>query len=177
VPKKKAKKAKKAQRRRKESSSSSSSSDPEGSSRRRGGRGRSPSTTASSSSSGSGDSDWEAFYALDTVIEVRNMLKTAPPRAPRDVAKGRFAFDALGEVQYVKKAEKGKKEKWMRESWGGRRDRYAEYKGSISRLGHSGNDRVLRLNFYRLRLTPDGSGEGAYHGADGEWHQEGVTTG
>jgi hypothetical protein len=82
-----------------------------------------------------------------TLIKVRNMLKTAPPRAPRDVAKGRFAFDALGEVQYVKKAEKGKKEKWMRESRGGRSDRYAEYKGSISRLGHSGNNRVLRRNF------------------------------
>jgi hypothetical protein len=40
------------------------------------------------------------------------MLKTAPPRAPRDVAKGRFSFDALGEVLYVKKADKkGRKEK------------------------------------------------------------------
>jgi hypothetical protein len=146
VPKKKAKKAKKTRRRCKESSSSSSSSDREGS-RRRGGRGRSPSTTALSSSSGSGDSDWEAFYARDTVIKVRNMLKTAPPRAPRDVAKGRFAFDASGEVHYVKKAEKGKKEKWMRESRGDRSDLYREYKGSISRLGHSGNDRVLRRNF------------------------------
>jgi hypothetical protein len=147
VPKKKANKSKKAHRQRKESSSSSSSSNCDGN-RRRGGRGRSPSTKAASSSSGSADSDWEAFYAHDTVVKVRNMLKTAPPRAPRDVAKGRFSFDALGEVQYVKKAEKkGRKEKWMRESRGGRSDRYAEYKGSISRLGHSGNDRVLRRNF------------------------------
>jgi hypothetical protein len=147
VPKKKAKKSKKARRRRKESSFSSSSSERDGS-RRRGGRGRSPSTTASSSSSGSGDSDWEAFYANDTVVKVRNMLKTAPPRAPRDVAKGRFSFDALGEVQYIKKAEKkGRKEKWMRESRSRRSNRYADYKGSISRLGHSGNDRVLRRNF------------------------------
>jgi hypothetical protein len=73
VPKKKAKKSKKACRRRKESSSSSSSSERDV--RRRGGRGRSPSTTASSSSSGSGDSDWEDFYANDMVIKVRNLLK------------------------------------------------------------------------------------------------------
>jgi hypothetical protein len=76
------------------------------------------------------------------------MLKTAPPRAPRDVAKGRFSFDASGEVLYVKKAErKGRKEKWMRESRSGRSDRYDDYKGSISRLCHSRNDRVLRRNF------------------------------
>jgi hypothetical protein len=49
------------------------------------------------------------------------MLKTAPPRAPRDVAKGRFSVDASGEVLYVKKADKkGRKEKWMRESRSGR---------------------------------------------------------
>jgi hypothetical protein len=35
----------------------------------------------------------------------------------------------------------------MRESRSRRSDRYANYKGSISRLGHSGNDRVLRRNF------------------------------
>jgi hypothetical protein len=35
----------------------------------------------------------------------------------------------------------------MRESRSRRSDRYADYKGSISRLGHSGNDRVLRRNF------------------------------
>jgi hypothetical protein len=105
-------------------------------------------TTASSSSSGSGDSDWEEFYADDTVVKVRHMLKTAPLRAPRDVAKGRFSFDASGEVLYVKKADKkGRKEKWMRESRSGRSDRYADYTGSISRLGHSGTDRVLRRNF------------------------------
>jgi hypothetical protein len=76
------------------------------------------------------------------------MLKTAPLRAPRDVAKGRFSFDASGEVLYVKKADKkGRKEKWLRESRSGRSNRYADYKGSISRLGHSGNDRVLRRNF------------------------------
>jgi hypothetical protein len=146
VPKKKAKKSKKARRRRrKESSSSSSSSGRDD--RRRGSRGRSPSTSASSSSSDSGDSDWEEFYANDTVIKVRcllNMLKTAPPRAPRDVAKGRFSFDTSGEVFYVKKADKkGRKEKWMRESRSRRSDCYADYKGSISRLGRSGNDRVL----------------------------------
>jgi hypothetical protein len=146
VPKKKAKKSKKTPRRRKDSSSLSSSSERDG--RRRGGRGRSPSTTASSSSSGSGDSDWEDFYANDTVVKVRNMLKTAPPCAPRDVAKGRFSFDSSGEVLYVRKADKkGRKEKWMRESRSRRSDRYADYKGSISRLGHAGNDRVLRRNF------------------------------
>jgi hypothetical protein len=76
------------------------------------------------------------------------MLKMAPPRVPRDVAKGRFSFDALGEVLYVRKADKkGRKEKWMRESRSRRSDRYADYKGSISRLGHAGNDRVLRRNF------------------------------
>jgi hypothetical protein len=35
----------------------------------------------------------------------------------------------------------------MRESRSRRSDRYADYKGSISRLGHSGNNRVLRRNF------------------------------
>jgi hypothetical protein len=35
----------------------------------------------------------------------------------------------------------------MRESRSRRSDRYADYKGSISRLRHSGNDRVLRRNF------------------------------
>jgi hypothetical protein len=76
------------------------------------------------------------------------MLKKAPPRAPRDVAKGRFLFNASGEVLYVRKADKkGRKEKWMRESRSRRSDRYADYKGSISRMGHSGNDRVLRRNF------------------------------
>jgi hypothetical protein len=81
------------------------------------------------------------------VVEVRNLLKTAPPRAPRDVSKGRFLFEASGEVLFVCKANKGKKDKWMRESRSRRSDRYADYKGSISRLGHSGNDRVLRRNF------------------------------
>jgi hypothetical protein len=123
VPKKKAKKSKKSRRRRrKESSSSSSSSGRDD--RPRGGRGRSPSTSASSSSSDSGDSDWEEFYANDTVVKVRLMLKTAPPRAPRDVAKGRFSFETYGEVLYVKKADKkGRKEKWMRESRSRRSDR------------------------------------------------------
>jgi hypothetical protein len=35
----------------------------------------------------------------------------------------------------------------MGESRSRRSDRYANYKGSISRLGHAGNDRVLRRNF------------------------------
>jgi hypothetical protein len=35
----------------------------------------------------------------------------------------------------------------MRESCSRRSDRYADYKGSISRLGHAGNDRVLRRSF------------------------------
>jgi hypothetical protein len=35
----------------------------------------------------------------------------------------------------------------MRESRSRGSNRYADYKGSISRLGHSGNDRVLRRNF------------------------------
>jgi hypothetical protein len=52
-----------------------------------------------------------------------------------------------GEVLFVRKADKGKKDKWMRESRSRRSDLYADYKGSISRLGHSGNDRVLRRNF------------------------------
>jgi hypothetical protein len=75
------------------------------------------------------------------------MLKTAPQQAPRDVSKGRFSFEASGEVLFVRKAMKGKKDKWMRESGGRRSDPYADYKGSISRLGHSRNDRVLRRNF------------------------------
>jgi hypothetical protein len=115
---------------------------------RRRSRGRSPSTSASSSSSSSGDSDWEDFYANDTLIKVRHMLITAPPRAPLDVAKGRFSFNASGEVLYVRKADKkGRKEKWMHESRSLRSNRYADYKGSISRLGNWGNNRVLRRNF------------------------------
>jgi hypothetical protein len=70
-----------------------------------------------------------------------------PPKAPRNVYKGHFSFEASGEVLYVRKADKGKKDKWMRESRSRRSDRYADYKGSISSLGHSGNDRVLRRNF------------------------------
>jgi hypothetical protein len=103
---KKAKKSKKARRHRKrESSSSSSSGD------RRRGRGCSPSTSTSTSSS-SGDSNWEEFYDNKTVIKVRQLLKTAPPRAPCNVSKGRFSFEASsGEVLYVRKADKGKKDK------------------------------------------------------------------
>jgi hypothetical protein len=63
------------------------------------------------------------------------------------VSKGRFSFEASGEVLFVWKADKGKKNKWMRESGSRRSDRYADYKGSISRLGHSGNEQVLRRNF------------------------------
>jgi hypothetical protein len=138
---KKLKKSKKERRRRRKRESSSSSFDDR---RRR----RSPSTTSGSSSSDpSGDSNWEEFYNDVTVVAVRELLKTAPPRAPRDVLKGRFSFKASGEVLFVRKADKGKKDKWMRESRSRRSDRYADYKRSISRLGHSGNDRVLRRNF------------------------------
>jgi hypothetical protein len=63
------------------------------------------------------------------------------------VSKGSFSFEASGEVLYVRKADKGKKDKWMRELRSRRSDRCADYKGSISRLGHSGNDRVLRRKF------------------------------
>jgi hypothetical protein len=57
-----------------------------------------------------------------------------------DVSKGRFSFEASGEVLFVRKADKGKKDKWMRESHSRRSDRCADYKGSISRLGQLGND-------------------------------------
>jgi hypothetical protein len=83
-----------------------------------------------------------------TVVAVRNLLKTAPPQAPRDVSKERFLFEASEEVLFVRKADKGKKDKWMRESRSRRSDRYADYKGCISRLGHLGNDRVLQHNFW-----------------------------
>jgi hypothetical protein len=53
----------------------------------------------------------------------------------KDVAEGRFSFQASGEVLFVPKADKGKKDKWMRKSRGRRSDRYGDYKGSISRLG------------------------------------------
>jgi hypothetical protein len=62
-------------------------------------------------------------------------------------AKGRFSFEATGVVLFICKADKGKKDKWMRESRCRRSDGYADYKGSISRLGYSGNDQVLRRNF------------------------------
>jgi hypothetical protein len=96
------KKSKKERRRRRKRESSSSSSN---NMHRR----RSPSTTSGSSSSDpSGDSDWEEFYDDATVVAVRNLLKTAPPRAPRNVSKGRFSFEASGEVLFVRKADKGK---------------------------------------------------------------------
>jgi hypothetical protein len=108
---KKSKKLKKARRRHKRESSSSSTDDD-----RRRGRGCSPSSSSGSSTSdSSGDSDWEEFYDQDTVVKDKALLKAAPPRAPRDVLKGRFSFEATGEVLYVRKAEKGK-DKWMRES-------------------------------------------------------------
>jgi hypothetical protein len=130
------KKSKKARRRRRRESSSSSTDDD-----RRRGRGRSPSSSSGSSSSkSSGDSDWEEFYDHATVVKVRELLKNAPPRAPRDVLKGRFSFEASGEVLFLRKANKGQKDKWMRELRSRRSDRYADYKGSISSLGHSGND-------------------------------------
>jgi hypothetical protein len=135
----KLKKLKKARRR--ESSSLSSDKD------RRRGRGPSPSSTSGSSSDPSGDSDWEELYDNATVVAVMDLLKTAPPRALHNVSKGRFSFEASGEVLFVRKADKGKKDKWMRESRSRRSDRYADYKGSISRLGHSGDDRVLQRNF------------------------------
>jgi hypothetical protein len=141
-PKKKKSKKDRRRRHKRESSFSSSAED------RRRGRGRSSSSSCSSSLS-SGDSDWEEFYDHNTVVKVRALLKAAPPRAPRDVSKGRFSFEASGEVLYVRKADKGKKDKWMREWRGRRSDHYADYKRSISRLGHSGNDRVLRQNFGR----------------------------
>jgi hypothetical protein len=81
------------------------------------------------------------------VVAVKNLQKTTPPRAPRNLSKGCFSFEASGEVFFVRKANKGKKDKWMRESRSRRSDRYAYYKGSISRLGHSGNNRFLRRNF------------------------------
>jgi hypothetical protein len=91
---KKSKKSKKSRRRRRRESSSSSTDDD-----RRRGRGRSPSlSSGSSSSNSSGDSNWEEFYDHATVVKVRELLKTAPPRAPRDVSKGRFSFEASGEV-------------------------------------------------------------------------------
>jgi hypothetical protein len=134
-------KSKKERRRRRKRELSSSSSDNRC-------RRCSPSTTSGSSSSDpSRDSNWEEFYDNTTKVAVRNLLKTAPPKTPRDVSKGRFSFEASGEVLYVRKADKGKRDKWMRESRSPRSDRYAHYKGSISRLGHSGNDRVLQPNF------------------------------
>jgi hypothetical protein len=112
------------------------------------GRGCSPSSSSGSSTSdSSGDSDREEFYDHDTVVKVRALLKASPPRALRDVLKGRFSFEATGEVLYVRKAENGKKDKWIRESGTRRSEQYANYKGSTSRLGHLGNDRVLRRNF------------------------------
>jgi hypothetical protein len=98
-------------------------------------------------SDSSRDSDWQDFYDDATLVAVRNLLKTDQPRAPRDVTKGRFSFEASGEVLFVRKIDKGKKDKWMRESRSRRSDWNANYKGSISRLGHSGNDRVLRRYF------------------------------
>jgi hypothetical protein len=83
-PKKKKSKKERRRWRRRESSSFLSNDDR---SRR---RGRSPLPSSCSSSSSSGDSEWEEFYNHNTVVKVQAMLKTAPTRAPRDVAKGRF---------------------------------------------------------------------------------------
>jgi hypothetical protein len=62
-------------------------------------------------------------------------IRAGPRRHLEDVAEGRFSFQASGEVLFVPKADKGKKDKWMRKSRGRRSDRYGDYKGSISRLG------------------------------------------
>jgi hypothetical protein len=77
------------------------------------------------------------------VVRVRALLKPPPPSSAGRVKR---ALLVRGLV-FVCKADKGKNDKWMRESRTRRSERYADYKGSISRLGHSGNDRVLRRNF------------------------------
>jgi hypothetical protein len=68
-----------------------------------------PSTAGSTSASSSGESNWEEFYDDATVVKVRELLKTAAPRAPRNVSKGRFSFEASGEVLYVRKATRGRR--------------------------------------------------------------------
>jgi hypothetical protein len=141
--KKKSKKQRHRHRKKVVSSSSSSSEDDRCRSKRK--RRRAPSSSddsSSASSSSSEDLEWEAFYDHDTVVKVRALLK--PPKVPHDVAKGRFAIDASGEVLVFRKA--AKKDKWMRETRNQRSARYADYTVSISRLGHTGSDRVLRRN-------------------------------
>jgi hypothetical protein len=144
------KKGKGRRKKKKRKGSSSSSSDDDKKSKKR--RHRSPSSSSSSESSSSStsepDSDWEDFLEHPTMVKVRELLKSAPPRLPRDVLKGpnRFAIDGRGDVLVVKRPV-GRKEKWMRESKGQRSDRYSEYHGAMSRLSHTGGDKVLRRNF------------------------------
>jgi hypothetical protein len=81
-----------------------------------------------------------------TFAKIRELLKKAP-RTPSTVKKGKFALDARGMTLVVRKP-KGKDEKsWMKESVEQRSDRFAEYNGTVSRLSHTGQDRILRREF------------------------------
>jgi hypothetical protein len=122
-------KGKKKKKKRRQRGSSSSSSDDDKRSKKRSHRSPSSSSRSESSISSSGsepDSDWEDFFEHPTMVKIRELLKSAPPRLPGDVLKGpnRFAIDGGGDVLVVKKPV-GRKEKWMRESRGQRSDRYA----------------------------------------------------
>jgi hypothetical protein len=119
-------------------------------------RRRSSRSTSSSSSSSalSEDSNWAEFFDAATVVKIQGLLKVAAPKLPPEVMRGRSrnAFDGAGEILVVKKLAGGK-EKWLKESCGEKAERYANYSGAISRLGHTGGDRALRQNF-RACLIP-----------------------
>jgi hypothetical protein len=146
-----AKKSKKARRRARDTSSSSSDDSARSRSRShkrsKRHRRRSPSSSSSSSSSDTEDSEWEDYFSHEAVVHIREKLEVGMPKPPHEVAKGQrsFAFDGTGEVLFVRRPA-GRREKWMKESRSERSERYGDYSGALSRIGHNGADRVVRRN-------------------------------
>jgi hypothetical protein len=145
--KKAVKKSKKTSRRARDSSDGRARKKSKNSKKRRD-RSSSYSSSSGSSSSSSEDSEWEEYFSNGTVAKVRKLLEAGLPEPPREVMKGygNVAFDDRGDVLFVRKPS-GRKERWMKESRWKRSERYAEYTGSIWRLGHTGGDGVLRRSF------------------------------
>jgi hypothetical protein len=81
------------------------------------------------------------------VVHIREKLEVGMPKPPHEVAKGQrsFAFDGTGEVLFVRRPV-GRREKWMKESRSERSERYGDYSGALSRIGHNSADRVVRRN-------------------------------
>jgi hypothetical protein len=152
-PKKKKSKKERRRRRRRESPSLSSSND--GRSRR---RGRSPSSSSCFFSSSSG-----VASGRNSMTKTRwsrsGPCSRRPCREPRATWPRADSLSRLWGRFFLF----GRQTRERRISGCGRRsDRYADYKRSISWLGHSGKDRVLRRNFGGcVRPALDGHQEGS----------------